>query len=88
MSETPVSTTASQPPLSPTAPVAGKYQQLHFNFVVPKGKVSSLMGVFNFLQSRYNHVEISLNLGDGHLSEQEFEDKVKEAFRQMGIEID
>lgn len=88
VSETPVSTTASQPPLSPTAPVAGKYQQLHFNFVVPKGKVSSLMGVLNFLQSRYNHVEISLNLGDGHLSEQEFEDKVKEAFRQMGIEID
>jgi hypothetical protein len=88
VSETPVSRTASQPPLSPTAPVAGKYQQLHFNFVVPKGKVSSLMGVLNFLQSRYNRVEISLNLGDGQLSEQEFEDKVKEAFRQMGIEID
>lgn len=88
VSETPVSTTASEPPLSPTAPVAGKYEQLHFNFVVPKGKVSSLMGVLNFLQSRYNRVEISLNLGDGQLSEQEFEDKVKEAFRQMGIEIE
>jgi hypothetical protein len=78
----------TQPPFLPTAPVAGKYQQLHFNFVVPKGKVSSLMGVLNFLQSRYDRVEISLNLGDGQLTEQEFEDKVKEAFRQMGIEIE
>lgn len=86
--ESPILTTASQPPLSSIAPVAGKYQQLHFNFVVPKGKVSSLMGVLNFLQSRYNRVEISLNLGDGQLSEQEFEDKVKEAFRQMGIDLE
>jgi hypothetical protein len=28
-----------------------------------------------------------LNVGDGQLTEQEYEDKVKEAFRQMGIEI-
>jgi hypothetical protein len=88
VSETPISTTVNQPPLSTTTPVAGKYEQLHFNFVVPKGKVSSLMGVLNFLQSRYNRVEISLNLGDGQLSEQEFEDRVKEAFRQMGINIE
>lgn len=89
VSGTPVSeSVVVQPP--PTSPVsdAGKYQQLHFNFIVPKGKVSSLMGVLNFLQSRYSKVEISLNLGDGQLTEQEFEDKVKEAFRQMGIEIE
>lgn len=85
--ETPVSTAINQPSPSPAAPAAEKYQQLRLNFVVPKGKVSNLMGVLNFLQSRYNRVEISLNLGDGQLSEQEFEDKVKEAFRQMGIEI-
>lgn len=88
VSETPAAiTTMAQAPSTTAAPVGRKYQQLHFNFVVPKGKVSSLMGVLNFLQSRYNRVEISLNLGDGQLSEQEFEDKVKEAFRQMGIDI-
>ena len=62
--------------------------QLSLNFVIPKGKVASLMGVLNFLQSRYNRVEISLNLAEGQLTEQEYEDKIKEAFRQMGIDID
>lgn len=87
LSDAPVSAPTGQPPLSPGVSAGGKYQQLHLNFVVPKGKVSSLMGVLNFLQSRYNRLEISLNLADGQLGEQEFEDKVKEAFRQMGIEI-
>lgn len=87
INDAPVPAPTGQMPLSSGVSTGGKYQQLHFNFIVPKGKISSLMGVLNFLQSRYNHVEISLNLGDGQLSEQEFEDKVKEAFRQMGIEI-
>jgi hypothetical protein len=64
------------------------YTQLSFNFVVPKGKVASLMGVLNFLQNRYNRIEMSLNVQEGQLSEQEYEDKIKEAFRQMGIKID
>jgi hypothetical protein len=76
-----------QPPLV-IPPGSGKYQQLHFNFVVPKGKVSSLMGVLNYLQSRFNKLEIAVNVGEGQLTEQEYEDKVKEAFRQMGIDID
>jgi hypothetical protein len=65
-----------------------KHTLLNFNFVVPKGKVSSLMGVLNFLQNRYNRIEISLHVADGQLSEQEYEDKIKEAFRQMGIDIE
>jgi hypothetical protein len=86
--ETAPAQTFGQSTFVPTTPTAGKYQQLHFNFVVPKGKVSSLMGVLNYLQSRYNRLEISLNVGEGQLTEQEYEDKVKEAFRQMGIEIE
>ncbi len=86
--ETPTAPTFGQSVLTPITPTAGKYQQLHFNFVVPKGKVSSLMGVLNYLQSRYNKLEIMVNVDDGQLTEQEYEDKVKEAFRQMGIEID
>jgi hypothetical protein len=85
--ETTPSQTFGQSVLTPTTPIAGKYQQLHFNFVVPKGKVSSLMGVLNYLQSRYNRLELSVNVGEGQLTEQEYEDKVKEAFRQMGIDI-
>ncbi len=64
-----------------------KYQQLNFSFEIPKGKVANLMGVLNFLQSRYNRMKISLIVQEGKLSDQEYEDKVKEAFRQMGIDI-
>ncbi len=83
-------TPAAMPLTVPTTPFPPPHTvltQLSFNFVVPKGKVSNLMGVLNFLQSRYNRVEISLNLAEGQLSEQEYEDKIKEAFRQMGVDI-
>lgn len=63
-------------------------KQLSFNFTVPKGKVASLMGVLNYLQSKYEHMDISLHLDRGQMTEQEYEDKVKEAFRQMGIDIE
>jgi hypothetical protein len=82
----------AQPTLQPTTsapPVTtGQYRQLDFNFTVPKGKVASLMGVLNYLQSKYEHMNISLHLDRGQMTEQEYEDKVKEAFRQMGIDID
>jgi hypothetical protein len=73
-------------PYPPTVTTAGR-TQLSFNFVIPKGKVASLMGLLNYLQSKYNHVEIFLKLADGQLTEQEYEDKIKEAFRQMGVDI-
>lgn len=71
-----------------TPPPSGKYSQMNFNFVIPKGKVSGLMGVLNYLQSKYETIEISLKLNNGQMTEQEMEDKVKEAFRQMGIKIE
>jgi hypothetical protein len=76
-----------QTPSSTAKNVTGKYQQLDFNFTVPKGKVASLMGVLNYLQSKYEHMDVSLHLDRGQMTEQEYEDKVKEAFRQMGIDI-
>jgi hypothetical protein len=54
---------------------------------VPKGKVSGLMGVMNLLQHKFNRLEIVLATEQGEISEQEYEDKICEAFRQMGIEV-
>ena len=45
------------------------------------------MGIMNLLQSRFNRMEVTLSVEDGQLSEQDYEDKIKEAFRQMGVEI-
>ena len=46
------------------------------------------MGVLNYLQSKYEHMDVSIHLDKGQMTDQEYEDKVKEAFRQMGIDIE
>jgi hypothetical protein len=86
----PVSEGSGQTTFTPggSTPPAGQYKQMNFNFVIPKGKVSGLMGVLNYLQSKYETMTISLKLENGQMTEQELEDKVKEAFRQMGIKVD
>ncbi len=63
-------------------------ENLLFKFIVPKGKVSNIMGVLNYLQTRFNTLEIELIAKDGRISESEIEEKIKEAFRQIGIEIE
>lgn len=61
---------------------------LLFRFIVPKGKVSDIMRVMNYLQSKFGTLEVELIATGGKISKQEYEDKVKEAFRQLGIEIE
>lgn len=60
-------------------------KRLELEFIVPKGKVSSLLGVLNFLQAKFSKLKIALSADEGEISEQEYEDKVEEAFRQMGV---
>ncbi|GER93796.1 DUF499 domain-containing protein [hot springs metagenome] len=65
----------------------GRRENLQFRFIVPRGKVSNIMGVLNYLQTKFNTLEIELIATDGSISETEIEDRIKEAFRQLGIEI-
>jgi len=68
--------------------VSGPYRRrLRLQFTVPKGKVSGLMGVMNLLQHKFNQLEVTLAAKDGEISQQEYEDKIREAFRQLGIEV-
>ncbi len=62
-------------------------QQLRLRFTVPKGKVANLMGVMNFLQYKFNRLEVVLSAAGGWISEQDYEDKIREAFHQLGIEV-
>lgn len=74
--------------LDQVAPAKQKtYDQLSFNFLIPKGKVSSVMSVLNYLQSKYERLEISIKANNGQLTEQEYEYKIKEAFRQIGVDL-
>ncbi|KAA3660235.1 MAG: DUF499 domain-containing protein [Calditrichaeota bacterium] len=61
---------------------------LSLKFDIPKGKVSSIMGIMNLLQSKFEHLEISLKAKDGSISQQEIEDKIEETFRQLNIDFD
>lgn len=65
----------------------GGWRRLWLRFTVPKGKVASLMGVMNLLQHKFNRLEVVLAAEEGEISEQDYEDKIREAFRQMGIEV-
>jgi hypothetical protein len=62
-------------------------RHLRLRFTVPKGKVSGLMGVMNLLQHKFDRLDVALSAEHGEISEQEYEDKIQEAFRQLGIEV-
>jgi len=79
-------------PGTTVGPVTGREgaalrQHLRLSFTVPKGKVAGLMGVMNLLQHKFNRLEIVLSAEQGWISEQDYEDKIREAFRQLGIEV-
>ena len=63
-------------------------KEIDLKFALPKGKVSSLLGILNLLQTKFQTLSFEIHGEDGELTEDEFEDKIMEAFRQMGIEID
>lgn len=63
------------------------FEQLSLNFTLPKGKVSSLMGILTYLQTKYENLEFDISASNGKLTKQEYEDKIEEALRQIGINL-
>ncbi len=61
--------------------------ELHLKFQLPKGKVASIMGIMNLLQSKFDVLEIEIIANKGKMLKQDFEDKIQEAFNQLGIKI-
>ena len=60
---------------------------LRLSFTIPMGKVSNILGVINFLTNRFKRVDITIETQDGAISEQDYENKIKEAFEQIGVEL-
>jgi hypothetical protein len=54
---------------------------------IPKGRVSSIMGLLNYIQSKFDKVQIKINASEGSIKKDEYENKIKEALRQLGIDI-
>jgi len=38
--------------------MATQIKEVHLRFAVPRGKASHIMGIMNFLQSRYNSIHL------------------------------
>ncbi|MDA8055456.1 MAG: hypothetical protein M0Z77_07395 [Thermoplasmatales archaeon] len=55
-------------------------------FTVPLGKVSQVMGMMNFLQNKFKILKITINATEGSISDEEYESKIKETLRQLGLE--
>ncbi len=64
--------------------ITGK-NSVKLKFKVPRGKVSNVMGIMNLLQSKFDSLEIEIIASEGSISDQDYEDKIMEAFRQLGI---
>ena len=60
-----------------------KMPSVEINLDLPKGKVSSLLGIMNYLQSKFDNLEIKITAKNGSISRQEYEDKIEEALRQL-----
>ena len=71
-----------------SGPESSGRKEIHLQFTVPKGKVAGLMGVMNLLQLNFDNLRIDLRATDGEMSEQDYEDKIKEAFAQLDIDVD
>ena len=62
--------------------------QIRLKFRVPKGKVSGIMGMMNLLQRNFENLKIEITAKDGKISEQDYDNKIEETFRQLGIKLD
>ena len=63
------------------------YKNFTLRFSVPKGRVNSLMDVLNLIQRRFDNVTISIGADEGNITKFDYENKIKEALRQLGFDI-
>ena len=63
-------------------------KEVPLKFIFPRGqKVSDLLSMIAFLQSKFKTLNIDLLATDGEMSEQEYEDNIGETVVQLGIKL-
>lgn len=63
-------------------------QRLEFSIEIPKGKVSDILKILNFIQSKFDKVEIKIVAEEGEIEKEDYDNKIKEALKQLGINIE
>ena len=62
--------------------------EVSLKFTIPKGKVSDIMRVMSLLQLNFDNLKVELWATEGQISDQDYENKIKEAFVQLGIDLE
>ena len=71
----------------PPRPEIIRRKELALVFKIPRGKISEIMRVMNYLQTRFQVIEIELKATDGDISEDDYTNKILEALSQLGIDL-
>ncbi len=63
---------------------------MRFEVRVPTGKFSDFMRTLRLIEAKFKHISVKITLEafDGEISKAEYEDKIKEAFRQSEIVVE
>jgi hypothetical protein len=62
--------------------------KLHLKFRLPNDKLSDVLSVIRLLQTKFSLTKLAILFEVGGMSKSDFEDKVVEAFTQMGIDLE
>lgn len=76
---------------SPPSPVQmDLFSTMKLEVRIPSGKFSNFIGTMKFIDTKFKNitVKISIEAFDGNLSKADYEDKIKEAFRQSGMVVE
>ena len=74
-------------PVTPTTEQHTR-EMVYLKFKIPSGHVADIMRLMNLLQTKFNTLEIELTAKDGSISEQAYENTIKETFRQLDIDVE
>lgn len=70
-------------------PTVPSYKKIHLKLEVPRGRMSDVAKIVNYINMRFSEcqVEIIITSEGGEITVSDYEDKVKQALAQAGIDI-
>ena len=71
-------------------PSKGKYQKISLKLNVPTGKLSDIVRMIPYLKSKFNQVEIKVEISaqDGEIVISDYEDKIEETISQANVAVE
>jgi hypothetical protein len=79
---------AAAPTIPPQQEPVRALDHVTLEFEVPRGRISQLMGMMSFLQSKFHDLRITIRAKEGSISEDDYVNKIKETLKQLGIDFE